>query len=93
MKPKTLKSKTKNASAPPCISHSSGAVSAGRAHNETQNHKNKNKQNNARAPCCISHFWGAASAGRVASAPGVSSSYSCFLFPLPGSVPTRIRDL
>ena len=76
-------------SAPPCISHSSGAVSAGRVQNETQNHKTKM----AGAPSCISHFLGAASAGRVASAPGVSSSYSCFLFPLPGSVPTRIRDL
>ena len=29
------------AGAPPCISHSSGAVSASRVQNETQNHKNK----------------------------------------------------
>ena len=39
------------------------------------------------------HFFGAASAGRVASAPGASSAYSCFLSPLPESSLIRIRDL
>ena len=50
--------------APPCISHFSGAVSAGRVQNESQDHK-KSQKNMAGAPSCISHFLGAVSASRV----------------------------
>ncbi len=42
MKPKTLNNTKKTAGAPPCISHSSGAVSAGRVQTATENPKKKN---------------------------------------------------
>ena len=79
------------ASAPPCMCHFSGTVSLGRVQNETQNTK-KYKKNGGHSSLYF-HFFGAVSAGRVASAPGVSSAYSCFLSPLPESSLIRIRDL
>ena len=65
MKPNIIKGQNKKmAGAPPCISHFSGAVSAGRVQNEAQNHT-KSTTKMPSAPPCISHVSGAVSAGRV----------------------------